>query len=218
MHTSNNGMHKGIDESLALENKGTDRPMKPFLGTIQETPFDSNSLNMSSDTKHKTARSSLKRRKKDDESLLTESGPADQPSSPTENNTLDMPFHPQESACEESSHVAVAPIQQTPDIRKKKLQNQNNRPKSATVNDGNFSDISSHDRTPAQSHSTGQPALAPIKKTPNLRKPRKAKTNKEDSEKNRQDTIISDLSHYHAGKDLPSIRSTTNTETSSSRM
>ena len=211
-------MHKGIDESLALENKGTDRPMKPFLGTIQETPFDSNSLNMSSDTKHKTARSSLKRRKKDDESLLTESGPADQPSSPTENNTLDMPFHPQESACEESSHVAVAPIQQTPDIRKKQLQNQNNRPKSATVNDGNFSDISSHDRTPAQSHSTGQPALAPIKKTPNLRKPRKAKTNKEDSEKNRQDTIISDLSHYHAGKDLPSIHSTTNTETSSSRM
>ena len=211
-------MHKDIDESLALENKGADRPMKPFLGTIHETSFDTNSLNKSNDPKHKTPRSSLKRRKKDDESFLTECGPADQPSSPTDSNTLDMSFHPQESAYEESSHVA-APIQQTPDLRKKKLLNQKSQPMPVTADDGNSSNIPSHDYpTSAQTHSTGQRVLTPIQITPNLRKHRKTKTKEEDSEKKRQDATASDLSHRHTASDLPPIQSTPNTETSSSRM
>lgn len=187
---SERGKHPKVDPGTFHMEDRKPQPPKHHLSSIKETAFDSQPSPHRS-SRHKISQSGL-RKQEEDQIPLSESGPTDQPPSPTDSNTIDMPsqYHepasngsvtdlpPQthEQTHREPSHARRAPIQRTPDQRRKKKVDQWSRKLPAPAN-RNTSDLPLHDHSrEAQLPPSSQPAAkAPVKRTPDLRRKRKIK-------------------------------------------
>ena len=173
------------EEMFPLKDLGPKQPLTP----IKETASDSQPP-LRRHSRHRLSQRSLKRQQ-EDQIPLAESGPTDQPPSPTDSNAVDLPSQHHESATtgnavsrpsqdhepthREPSHMTRAPIQRTPERRRKKMVQQPHKPPASA--NSNTSDLPPH----YSSRATQPPppsqtiAKAPIKKSPDVRKNRKIK-------------------------------------------
>ena len=131
---------------------------KPMLDTIQETH---STPSPQSETRKRTPHRAVKRLKSDEHPLVDDG--ASLPLSLTDIDTVDMPENPTES------HKPTSPIQKTPDLRRKKMiqQDQTTKPISPTETKGG---ISLPKRDSSKQIERLPDAVSPVLKTPDQRR------------------------------------------------